>query len=358
MADRPKGGPAEYFSELIVGLPGDTKEKHFQSLRDCIDRLRLNLIVSHQLMLLPGTPLATPEMRAEHGLKTRWRPLVGCAGIYRIGEEDIPIAEIEEIVTETATMSLQDHIECREMDLLAKIYLDRDAFIEVFGLIRRLGLSCFDLLLVLRELWRQTPHLSHFLADFRKATILPFFWDLNGIEQFTAEAENIQYLLRGELGTNELLVYRANAMMEYEGRIHDALSHATRFYLAKNVFCDSPVLTNYLAQVIRWSLLRKFNSLELEDGEGYGSTFDFDFTAAAEREYEVIPEEVTLSSPRIYRFIYTPEQQAHIRDLIAWWIPENATSAQRKYNWGRFYHIINTKTLDRTPVLEGDNGQG
>lgn len=352
MAKRPKGSPAEYFSELIVGLPGDTKEKHFQSLRDCIDRLRLNLIVAHQLMVLPGTPLATPEMRTAHGLKTRWRPLVGCAGIYRIGNEDIPIAELEEIALETVTMSLKDHIECREMDLLTKIYIDRDAFIEIFGLIRRLGLSCFDLLFALREKSTYFLRFNRFLEDFRHATFSPFFENTEELEGFTSKKDNVRQIFNGKLGTNELLVYRGKAFTGYWDEIHNALWQITCNYIRRHgIFTES--LGHYINQSISWSMFRKFDPTTLLNTEKKDAFF-YDFLAATERGFEILPEEIVLSAPRRYRFVYSAEQQARIRSLISWWIPCNATITQQEYNWGRFYHIINTKTLDRTPILMED----
>ena len=110
----------------------------------------MNVVNVHQLTLLQGSPMALPEQRQRYQFDVRFRVFVGCIGTYRIGEEDVPVAEIEEVVVANKTMTFEEWLGCRVMSLLVKIYIDRDYFIEVFGLIRRLGLSAVDLLEVLR----------------------------------------------------------------------------------------------------------------------------------------------------------------------------------------------------------------
>jgi radical SAM superfamily enzyme YgiQ (UPF0313 family) len=350
MEERPPGGQTEYFSELILGLPGDTRERHYGSLRACVDTLRINLITTHQLMVLPGTPLATPELREAHGIKTRWRPLVGCAGIYKIGEENVSVAELEEIALESATMNFKDHVDCREMDLLTKVYIDRDGFIEIFGMIRKLGLSCFELLRRVRSEWRQSPVLRRLLHAFHLATIWPFCTSQEEALQLVSKKEYVEGLLRGEHGTNEMLVYRAKAMMDHIEAIHIALWEAALKYVHdKRRYSD--IRARYIDQAITWSRLRKFYPSLWYDSGGPEANFDFDFISAAEKGFEVHPEEIILPSTRRYRFINTPEMNIRIHDTINWWLRGCETEAQKDFAWGRLYHIVNTKTLDRTPAL-------
>ena len=114
----------EFFTEIILALPGDNIDKHYKSLKDVIDLLSMNKIDIHQLTLLEGSELAIPEKRQEFKFDVRYRVFVGCLGIYNIGNKDIPCAEIEEIIVGNSTLSFDDYIECRIMDLLVKIYID------------------------------------------------------------------------------------------------------------------------------------------------------------------------------------------------------------------------------------------
>jgi radical SAM superfamily enzyme YgiQ (UPF0313 family) len=69
------------YTELILPLPAQTKETHFQSLRDGIDRLEINNIDVHQLATLKGSHMATRSERDRYKLQVRHRVLVGCLGI-------------------------------------------------------------------------------------------------------------------------------------------------------------------------------------------------------------------------------------------------------------------------------------
>ncbi|MDP3726875.1 MAG: FAD-dependent oxidoreductase, partial [bacterium] len=70
----PKGGFLEFantfskdavaFTEIILGLPGDSKETHFNSLRYGIDN-GAKILRMYQAMLLSGTAMASGDMRKE-----------------------------------------------------------------------------------------------------------------------------------------------------------------------------------------------------------------------------------------------------------------------------------------------------
>ena len=96
--------------------------------------------------------MALQSQRDFYVLDVRYRVFVGCIGEYEVGLSSTVIAESEEVVVANATMGFQDWLDCRVMSLLVKIYIDRDYFIEIFGLIRHLGLSAVDLLEELRVL--------------------------------------------------------------------------------------------------------------------------------------------------------------------------------------------------------------
>ena len=67
--------------------------------------------------------METTEYRDLHQLKGKHRVWVGCVGIYKVGEKEIPCAEIEEVVVENKTLTFDDYINCRIMNLLVKIIL-------------------------------------------------------------------------------------------------------------------------------------------------------------------------------------------------------------------------------------------
>ena len=69
-------------TEIILALPGDTKEKQLESLKIGIDNNVKNLRM-YQAILLPGTEMASRETRKKYGLKTKFRIRPGCIGGYK-----------------------------------------------------------------------------------------------------------------------------------------------------------------------------------------------------------------------------------------------------------------------------------
>ena len=96
------GTKEKIFSELIIGLPYETRESHLKANRELID---LNFEVSnYNLHLLPGTEMYDEESRKKYFKKTGWRLYDNAYGIYD-GEK---IFEGEETVLETNSLSTED----------------------------------------------------------------------------------------------------------------------------------------------------------------------------------------------------------------------------------------------------------
>ncbi|MBT4769032.1 MAG: radical SAM protein [Rhodospirillaceae bacterium] len=113
-----KGGKnSQSYTEIILALPGDTKEKHLKSLRGGIEN-KVNTVKMYQAMLLFGTSMASLETRKEFQLLTKFRAMPGCVGGYKFGDEEARVAEVEEIVVGGKDMPFEDYVACRVMNLL------------------------------------------------------------------------------------------------------------------------------------------------------------------------------------------------------------------------------------------------
>ena len=84
-------------SEIILGLPSDSKQKHYESLRFGVDN-KVNSLRMFQAMMLVGTEMASEVYRKKYDLKTMFRTIPGCLGNYKIFDKEYSVAEIEEII--------------------------------------------------------------------------------------------------------------------------------------------------------------------------------------------------------------------------------------------------------------------
>lgn len=134
------------YSEIILGLPGDTIDKHRESLRQVVNS-GLGLIRMYQLILLPQTELNSEDSRNKYGIRTKFRISPRSYGRYNVLGKPITSVEAEEICVATNTLSFEDYLECREFDLSVEIIHNSEMFSELHGMAQWLKISWFDFIL-------------------------------------------------------------------------------------------------------------------------------------------------------------------------------------------------------------------
>ena len=90
----------EVDTDIMLGLPGETAKSHRQSLRTTFD-LEFGGIQAHNIRLLPGSEYENEESRKKFQVKTKFRPIFGCSGIY----DGKQVFELEESVRSTKDMT-------------------------------------------------------------------------------------------------------------------------------------------------------------------------------------------------------------------------------------------------------------
>ena len=100
-------------TELIFGMPHDTKDSFVDLLDRSVDR-GFDSVLCHNLFLMDGIELNRPEAREKFGIKTKYRPLGTNYGDY--GGEFI--AEYEEVVVACNSFSYDDFLEIRNLNFM------------------------------------------------------------------------------------------------------------------------------------------------------------------------------------------------------------------------------------------------
>ena len=95
-------------TDLLVGLPGESKSSHLQSYRKALE-IGFTSIGGGEIRMLPGSEMDTPESRTRYGLRTKWRISEGDVGVWR-GQH---VFELEEGIRGSDVMSEQDMLELR-----------------------------------------------------------------------------------------------------------------------------------------------------------------------------------------------------------------------------------------------------
>ena len=304
---------AQSYTEVILALPGDTKEKHFQSLRIGIDS-DVNTFRMYQAMLLMGTEMASRETREKFRLLTRFRVLPGCAGNYQFSDETIPVAEIEEIIVGSKDMPFEDYVVCRMMNLFIETYINNDLFQEFFAPFRLWKISVFDFLLYLLEnedLY--TPGIRRILDSFLEATMKDLYESREDAEAHVSEAEVVQKYISGELGGNELLDHRALLYFELEDTSKVLIAGMKRFLGERGIWNESAA--EYFAELRQFVLLKKRNVHEPD--QEFEKGFSYDFKRLESFHYRIDPRYFEKTPGGIeLRFFHDEPQRNHIRNAV------------------------------------------
>ncbi|MDX3749602.1 B12-binding domain-containing radical SAM protein [Streptomyces sp. AK08-02] len=198
------------YSEVILALPGDSKDRHLGTLRQLVDAGfdRLNMF---QLTLLPGSEMCTETYRREHGLVTKWRVMPRCYGSYTVLGEELRTAELDEVCVTVPDMPYEDYRECRVMNLLLASFYNGGVFAVLLAILRAHRISPMSWLERARSL-AHGPALTAVLKEFEAETDEQL-WD-DREELLSYATENVHQYVDGHLGNNLLYTYRTRIISE------------------------------------------------------------------------------------------------------------------------------------------------
>lgn len=305
---------ANSFSEIILCLPGDTKEAHFQSIFDMVD-LGINYVRMYQFMLLPGTEADTPEYRRRFGMQTKWRVLPRCFGRYRFRDETFETAEMEEICISNSTMSFEDYIACRSFDLTVEIFYNGGIFFELNQLLKRFGIKPSALLRRIHERIVEDRGLFAELYGNYQADELKNQWESRGeIERFFSAPGVYQKYIDGDYGSNEIYAYRALFLFRHMHEVHELAFESARDLVRRNGVGDN-AYQQYLEELQDYSYKRKVDMLRTDaPSEG---RYTFDFVRLAEGNFQDDPLDAQGDSSVRLAFAHDDWQKKAVAGYLA-----------------------------------------
>lgn len=192
--------------EIIVPLPGETKETFFEGVKT-VCNVGIEFINVYTTMMLMGTDLSSPETREKYGLVTRFRVLPRQFGDYR-GRK---VFEVEEVCIETNTMSHEDYNACRGLALISTVFAS-----EQYDAVRRIlmeyGIEFSEFLLALHDRvdkQQSETAIKRIYLDYLDATLTELFPSMADLFAHYSRPENYKKMLAGDAGDNLLRRFRA-----------------------------------------------------------------------------------------------------------------------------------------------------
>jgi radical SAM superfamily enzyme YgiQ (UPF0313 family) len=204
---------ANSYSEVILALPGDSLQSHFNTLKLLVEA-GFQTLSMYTLMVLMGTELGSEESRSIHEMDIRYRVLPRCFGEYEFNGRKMRVAEIEEVCVANKTLPFSDYLQCRKMNLIVNVFYNDGVFSELMKIFRLCGMSSWD--------WIEAIYESESKGDFQE--LLDAFADETANELWRDKDElaatletpgQIGRYLDGELGSNLIFKYKALSLTRY-----------------------------------------------------------------------------------------------------------------------------------------------
>lgn len=197
------------FSELILGLPGDSYDRHMKSLSAVLDS-GINVVEVYSCMLLNGTQLNTAISRAIHRIGSHFRILP--RDFAKLGNGRIAV-EIEEVITSTSTMSFADYREARKVHLMVAAVYNGGGFAPLLRLLRQREIPVIDLLQrLVADISSAPPGVQSVFDSFVRLTRDEMWESEAELREYVYKEGNYEKLLKGEIGINLIQTHTAMSL--------------------------------------------------------------------------------------------------------------------------------------------------
>jgi hypothetical protein len=197
------------FSELILGLPGDSYERHIKSISDVV-QAGIDVIEVYSCMLLNGTELKSAATRAKYRIGSHFRILPRDFAKLQNGRIAV---EIEEVISSTSTMSFQDYQEARKLHLMVAVVYNGGGLSPLLRLLRENNVSIVGLLQrLVADIKTAPPSVLAVYDSFVRLTTEELWETEDELREHVRAGNNYEKLLNGKIGINLIQTHTAMSL--------------------------------------------------------------------------------------------------------------------------------------------------
>jgi len=245
-------------TELILSLPGETKQTFTKTLRTVMNSGIKNIVI-YTLMKLRGTPLASDEITAEFGYKTKHR--IVPRQFSRINNR--VILDTEEVVVSTDALPYKDYLELRGMSFIITIFFSSAELNPLKQFLMENDIDIAQWIFNINDKVKKVGDLYSIYEDFIQESHQELFPSLESLHDFFDKPENYEALLEGKYGDNLLRKYKCIALSNHFQSIIDlAISEARNLF---NQMADSPVPERLFDDLSKFLMTRELRRYFIDD---------------------------------------------------------------------------------------------
>lgn len=299
---------ANSYSEVILGLPGDSFLSHKKTLQTLVDA-SFNTISMYQLMMLPGTELNTKSTRKKFSMKTKYRVLPRCFGHFSVFEKEYCVAEIEEILISNSTLSFDDYLKGRKLDFFVNVFYNDAVLEDLFILLRKLDISIWEWIFYLFENYEEFKFknlVDLFLQDTKKELSTK-----KALEKTISKKSNILKFINGDLGNNLMFKFKSLSLTQFAEEMFEMVETLTLRFLKDNNSCveNTEMLAKEIIRFTKYKIVDIFTTKKDIESE-----FNFNIPLLRKQKKIFLDSQTNLSGT--YKFIFKNKQQKEIDNYL------------------------------------------
>ena len=337
--------------ELILGLPGETRESFVRGVKQVIDA-GVSTLGVYTLMLLHGTPFQDPAYRKKFDIQGKFRLVPLNFGEY----EGTRIFDYEEAGVSTKDMSFDDYLWSRGLSLIIETLHNNRPFASLFRYSEEINIKPTDLLLRLYESIDRAPRAAkELMQGFMEETVNELWESEEELVKFYRKDENYMKLLRGEVGGNLIYKYKGLSLaftvsewVEYVGQTLGSYVNEDRVETDN----DKTTMLREIDTLIEFELKRLAGVLDADaDTSPLFMKSDFDILCWLRDDDGRPLADFRAQEEISYQFAFTKLQMSERQDYFKRY--GTSASALSKI----VTRVSNVESLFRTVVVEGSDRQ-
>ena len=302
-------------AELIVGLPGETKETFLNGLDNVLNS-NSTAVTIYTLMMLHGTEFKNPEYRKQFGYKGKFRIVPLNFGNY----QNKKVFDYEEVGIQTKDLSFEDYLYLRVIALLVESLHNGRPFNEFFLYGKHHNIKQANLLKILYDnINKASKSIQNIIQAFIDETKGELWESEEELLNFYREEKNYLRLKNGELGGNLIYKYKSRNLVENNNDWIDFFENQLFNEIIKNNknINSSDIIKKELKEISQFCKLKTNGLLDPSiDTKPISYDFDHDILDWIDN-YEIDSDlgKYVFGKKRKYIFSYTNEQ-LEVRDDV------------------------------------------
>lgn len=206
-------------TEVILGLPGETKESHMGSLRKLFD-WNVSYMICYNCLILEGSEMSLERERGDFKCRTKFRLIDNSFGKY----DDIISFESEEGIRSTPTMSEEEILYFRPVHWLIQFLWNYRFYYDLLKYLQFLKVNPLDYIVKLIDDANRAPEkIKKMFNAFEEDAKAEWFDSPEALYRYYSRTEKFDWLTKGNYGKmNSKYIFKTlGAREDFEAYLYD-----------------------------------------------------------------------------------------------------------------------------------------